>query len=198
MENFHSGIWHLKLRTKKKWGGVDPPILTKSNNSLIPVCFLSRLRSTRNAATETHSLHFQTCRPTAPVSGRPLTIIGKGRTPRPRKPQESACLWLKCAFRRGSPLRYASRMLQLWRQLMSWNRAREDAYVYAVRCAPQIALRSYRLRLGTATQPTTSNTQPATPTQPHRAAKSENSPSKRRVIFSIASAASGSTLKPIK
>ena len=45
---------------------------------------------------------------------------------------------------------------------------------------------------------TTSNTQPATPTQPHRAAKSENSPSKRRVIFSIASAASGSTLKPIK
>ena len=38
----------LKIENQKKVGGVDPPILTKSNNSLIPVCFLSRLRSTRN------------------------------------------------------------------------------------------------------------------------------------------------------
>jgi hypothetical protein len=90
----------LKIENKR---GFDPPILTKSNNSLIPVCFLSLLRSTRNATTETHSLHFQTSRPTAPVSCRPLATIGKGRSLRPRELQESACFWLRCSLQKGLP-----------------------------------------------------------------------------------------------
>ena len=124
-----------------------------------------------------------------PVSGRPLAIMVLGRSPRPKEPQESACFWLRCAFRRGSPLRCASRMLQLWRQLMSWNRAREDAYVYTVRCASQIALRSYQLRLGTVTQPATPNQQLST--------SNTHATSPRRKVGKLTTKATGNFLNCI-